>query len=110
MLRSDNRRQERVPVRFPVIQFIDLRRVEAEALDFSYGGVGIKTVARSLVGNRYTLAFELPDSQGMILAGVEVAHESNGFEGLRFVDMTSNDRQRFHKWVDVQMAGRWFQA
>ncbi len=108
MLAIDNRKYERLPVRFPVTQFINSGRVYAEGVDVSFDGVRIKAAAASRQGCQYTLAFALPGTRGMFLSGVEVTHKTNGFEGLRLVHMSPRDQLRFSQWISVQMAGRWF--
>ncbi len=110
MTRTENRKHGRVPVRFPVSQFIETGRVDAVAVDLSCDGVRVKGGAALRVGSRYTLVFKLPATWGTMLAGVEVAHKTDDFEGLRIVDMEPGDRERFQRWVAVEMAGSWFRA
>ncbi len=110
MERTENRKHGRVPVSFRVSRFINTMRVDAEAVDLSCDGFRIIAGAASRVGSQYTLVFKLPATWETMRAGVEVAHRTNGYEGLRIVNMEPKHQERFRQWVAVELAGHWFRA
>ena len=94
--RNDERVVARVDVRFQEPSEA-VRAFRAYSLNFSVGGLCLKTRRRYEVGSKLQLALTV-DGQEYKLTGV-VAWERGGAIGVRFQDVNADDRKRLSDLV-----------
>ena len=101
--RADERVVARVEVRFKGLAEA-ARAFRAYSLNLSVGGLCLKTRRQYQVGERLSLSLAL-DKQNYQLTGV-VAWERSGAVGVRFENVTSEDRQRLGEVVERYRAAK----
>ena len=91
---SDRRREDRVEVCLDAIWDGRSGRVPARVTDLSEGGCYIDTLGEAYIGEILNIKLPLPAGDWLELTG-EVAHRSPpmGF-GVRFVNMSEQQRER----------------
>lgn len=94
--RADERVAARIEVRFPAPANA-ARAFRAYSLNLSLGGLCLKTRRRYPVGERLALSLHL-ESEEYRLTGV-VAWERGGAIGVRFENLSAEDRQRLEEVV-----------
>jgi hypothetical protein len=72
----------------------------ARILDLSEGGCFVDTTGEAYIGELLTFHVDLPDGKSLLLTG-EVAHHMRpvGF-GLRFVEMTDEQREQLLSFIE----------
>ena len=101
--RADERVVARIEVRFKGLAEA-ARAFRAYSLNLSAGGLCLKTRRQYQVGERLSLSLTL-EKQEYHLTGV-VAWERSGAVGVRFENVTSEDRQRLGEVVERYRAGK----
>lgn len=83
------------------------RRMDAELVNVSRGGIGVRTKEALQVGEVLRLNFALPGRELMVQARATVAWRApNGHVGMRFEEIAAASREELQLWL----AGRYFES
>ena len=96
---NERRSEDRLEVRLDAV-WDGSGNFLARITDLSEGGCFVDTTGEAALGERLTFGIELPDGGQLELTG-EVAHHMRpvGF-GLRFVDLTDEQRDQLRSFID----------
>ncbi len=99
-------REYRRYFRFPVQLAVNIAGSAGDArmLNVSEGGLALRSRATASAGSALQLSFEVPGGEIQAVAQV-VWGDAMGTIGLQFVQMSRQDRERFHQWLELLRAG-----
>ena len=83
------------------------KHMDAELLNLSRGGIGVRTKADLQIGEAVRLRFSLPGRKLVVQAQAAVAwRRPNGDVGLRFEELTQTSHEELQLWLE----GRYFES
>ncbi len=102
LMKCERRRNLRVPIELPVTVAVQGSKIQQKATtsDLSEGGIAIRWARRDENAGPVRLNFTLPGSDHGMECRAEVAWQNNSNQaGLRFVDLTSEQRGQLRTWL-----------
>jgi DNA-binding response OmpR family regulator len=100
-------RYHRQAVQAAVSMSANKKRMDAELVNVSRGGIGVRSKESLQVGEALQLKFSLPGRNLVVQARATVAWQRpNGYVGIRFEEMAAASLEELQLWL----AGRYFES
>ena len=104
LMKSERRLQLRIPVQIPVNCY-GAASFQAKTLDICEGGMAVKFTGRKSRESVIRFSFQLPGLDHEFEVWGEMAWEASADQaGVRFKDLTPDQRSALRKWLDSQLA------
>jgi DNA-binding response OmpR family regulator len=103
LMKRERRLQLRVPVQVPV-ECLGSGRYQAKTLDLCEGGMAVQFTGRVAKESKLRFSIELPGMDSKLEIWGEMAWEGSADQaGVRFKDMTEDQRNALRNWLSSQL-------